>query len=169
MALVGLGGYVPFGPAVQKEKDGGRSTTSFHPMLTLNTNYPMFFDHFFTPQIGLVLHGDKYDETKKKTVFILWDVAYSFNSSLLLRYGFGSFLTKVGGDGGTISMPNGNSTTTFAKPDKTVTSYNTTLNLGVEYGLNRHYSAQFETYVFNTLDKQSREVSYSLSVNYYSF
>lgn len=166
-AIVGTGGYSPFGPTTQKAADGDTNAFSFHPMMVLNGAYPLFSGHLFTPQMGLVLHRNKFDENEKKTVFILMDVAYIWHPKFILRYGIGSFLTKVGGNGGTILLDNGNDTTAFAKPDHTVTSYNTTLNFGFEFAVNRNYAIQTEAFAFSLFDSRARAVSYLLSVNYY--
>ncbi|OFZ15859.1 MAG: hypothetical protein A2X86_11585 [Bdellovibrionales bacterium GWA2_49_15] len=166
-AVVGTGGYSPFGPTTQKAADGETNTFSFHPMFVLNSAYPLFAGHLFTPQLGLVLHRNKFDENEKKTVFILMDVAYILHPMFILRYGMGSFLTKVGGNGGNILLDNGNETTAFAKPDHTVTSYNTTLNFGCEFAVNRNYSLQTEAFAFSLFDSHARAVSYLLALNYY--
>ena len=166
-AMVGTGGYSPFGPTTQKSADGEKNTFSFHPMFVLNGAYPVLPGHLFTPQLGMALHRNKFDENEKKTVFILMDVAYILHPIFILRYGIGSFLTKVGGNGGSILLNNGNDTTAFAKPDHTVTSYNTTLNFGLEYGVNRNYAIQSEAFLFNLFDSRARAISYLLAVNYY--
>ena len=78
-AMVGTGGYSPFGPTTQKDGDGGRNTFSFHPTFVLNGAYPLFHGHVFAPQLGLVLHRDQYDENSKTTILI--DVQASDSSA----------------------------------------------------------------------------------------
>jgi len=166
-AIVSIGGYVPFGPATQKEADGKRNTTTYHPMLGLNGIIPIMNAHLFMPEGGAVFHRNQFDEVSKKTLFLLLDFGYVCNQEFVLRYGLGSFLTKIGGDGGLIAMPNGSSTLNFAKPDHTSTSYNTTIDFGLDYGINKNYSLKLEGFIFSLLNSQSRKLSYALTFNYY--
>jgi hypothetical protein len=166
-ALVGVGGHVPFGFSTQKKPEGGDNKTTFHPMVSLNGVYNIPFNHVALPEFGIVFHRNNFDEVKKKTIFILWDVGWLATDKLVLRYGFGTFMTKIGGDGGNRSMPNGDSTAEFAMPDETRTSYNTTINLGMDFAVDQHYTVKAETFIFNMFSSQSRALSYALSFNYY--
>ncbi len=166
-ALVGLGGYVPFGFTTQKRPEGGNNKTTFHPMVVLSTVRPLPYEHVAMPEFGIVFHQNNFDEVSKKTIFILWDIGWRANDRFVLRYGFGTFMTKISGKGGSITLSNGDSTMAFAAPDETQTSYNTTLNLGVDVALGRHYAFKAEAFIFGMMKSTSRAISYSLAFNYY--
>ena len=166
-ATVGVGGYVPFAFATQKDPDGGDNKFTFHPMFTLNTIFPFYAGHLALPEFGVVFHRNSFDGLSKKTIFILWDVGLKVTPSFLFRYGLGTFLTRIGSDGGTVDLPNGNDTLAFAKPNGSSTSWNTTINLGFDFAYDANYTVKVESYVFGMFDSEKRELSYSLSLNYY--
>jgi hypothetical protein len=166
-ALVSSGAYVPFGPSTQKSADGARNTFAFDPYLSLNGAFEIPFDHVFLPEVGLVFHGEGQDGYKKSTSFILLDVGYRIDQLWILRYGFGTFRTKISGDGGSVVLPNGNSTLAFARPSRSVTSLNTTFDLGIEYSANRNYAVRFQTFLFSAFNSESRKLSYALGMTYY--
>lgn len=166
-ALVGIGGYVPFGLSTQKEDDGGRRTFSFEPFLFVNTVVQAPYNHIFLPEFGYVFHtSTQYDDYDKSTMFFLADLGYKLRSNLILRYGLGLFRTSIGSDGGAVTLQNGSGTSTFYKPGDSVTTYNTTWNLGIENSLNNNYSLRFQFYMFEPLSSK-RDLSYSLSLGYY--
>lgn len=167
-ALVSVGGYSAFGRSTQKETDGTRNTTSFHPMISFNTIIPTgFWGQIFLPEAGMVFHSSEYDGYSKKTTFLLLDLGYQIAPQILFRYGLGTFITSIKGDGGTMILNNGNSTDEFYRPSENGSSYNTTLDLGLEYAYDSNYAFRFQTYLFSGLSSEARKLSYSLSLNYY--
>jgi hypothetical protein len=164
-AIIGLGGYVP-NPGTQKSADGGKNTLSPDPFLSIGTKFPLYGPTWAMPELGYVVHGGEKDNYSKKTIFILWDVGYNIAPKLLFRFGLGTFLTKISGDKEAVSRGNGASgSATFYTAGESVTSYNTTSNLGIEYGLAGGNSIKLETYVFS-LFGDGRHVNYSLSMNF---
>ncbi len=167
MALLNVGGYVPFGLSTQKTEDGGKNTFSFKPLIAVNTVMPIpNMSHVFLPEFGYIPQGKEADEYKKSTMYFLLDVGYMITDRFLLRYGLGTFMTKVSGDGAAIQLPNGSGTATFFRPNKGETSWNTTLDLGVEYAIDANNAARIETYLFSWLSS-ARKFSYSLTYVYY--
>lgn len=161
---VSVGGYVPFGLSTQKTADGKTNSTSFDPMISISHVMPVPFAHFFMPEFGLVLHGSGSDDYSKRTYFLLLDLGLPiFTPGLLFRYGLGTILTKISADGSAVELPNGSGTATFYRPDKTSTSWNTTLDLGLEYAFTPQHAGRIETFLFSPLS-DSRSISYT--VNY---
>lgn len=166
-ALVGIGGYVPFGLSTQKDKTGSRRTLSAEPYIFFNTVMQAPLNHVFMPEFGYVFHtSEKFDDYSKSTMFLLADVGYKLTGNLLLRYGLGLFRTSIGSDGAAITLQNGSSTATYYRPSENVTSYNTTWNLGIENSFNKNYALKFQFYVFEPISSH-RDVSYSLALAYY--
>ncbi|OUR99575.1 hypothetical protein A9Q84_00715 [Halobacteriovorax marinus] len=165
-ALVGIGGYVPFGLSTQKTKTGSRRTLSAEPYILFNTTLSAPFNQIFMPEFGYVFHAtEKFDDYDKSTMFLLADFGYQFSSTFILRYGLGLFRTSIGGDGATVTLSNGSSTATFYRPSETSTSYNTTWNIGLQGDLTKNYAMKFQFYLFDPISS-TRDVSYSLSVTY---
>jgi len=165
-ATVSLGGYVPFGLSTQTSADGGANTFGFDPVVSINHIIPMFWGELFMPEFGLVLNGEGKDGYDKKTLFFLLDFGHRFTSGLVGRYGLGTFMTKISGDGGAVELNNGTSTATFYRPSKSVTSWNTTLNGGLEWAFDANYAMRFELFMFDFL-ASTRKFSYILNLTYY--
>ncbi|MCP4912137.1 MAG: hypothetical protein GY909_03375 [Oligoflexia bacterium] len=166
-ALVNVGGYVPFGRSTQKEVDGTRNTLDLDPMISFNTIIPMIWSQLFMPEAGFVFHSSGVDGASKRTTFLLLDFGYQFMPKFVFRYGVGTFITRIKGDGGVKQMQNGFGTDPFYLPSKSSKSYNTTLDLGVEYGVDANYALRFQTYMFSPFGSKSRKLSYSFSLSYY--
>lgn len=167
-SLVTVGGYVPFGPSTQKEVTGSRNTFSFDPMIGVNTIFPTpFYGQLFLPEFAMVFHGSGTDGYSKRTMAFLFDFGFAYTDKLIFRYGIGTFLTSISGNGGTTTLPNGSSTRDYTLPGESKTSYNTTLNLGIESSVDTNYAFRFQTYLFSLLDGEARKFSYSINVIYY--
>lgn len=167
-AFVSLGGYVPFGLSTQKETSGSKNTFSLDPMIGVNTILTTpFANQLFLPEFALVFHGEGQDGYSKRTSLFLFDFGMRLRDSYLLRYGIGTVITRVGGDGNTSQQLNGGSPDTFYQPKESSSSWNTTINLGIESSFNINYAFRFQTYWFSLLDAEARKVSYSFSLIYY--
>jgi hypothetical protein len=167
-ALVSVGGYVPFGPSTQKSVTGGKNTFSFDPMLSLNTIITTpFYNQLFLPEIGMVFHGEGQDGYSKRTTLFIFDMGHRLTGTTLLRYGLGTFLTRITADGGSVTLPNGSDTATYYQPNEASTSWNTTVNLGLENSFGLNYAGRVQTYLFSLFNGEARKVSYSLSLVYY--
>jgi hypothetical protein len=75
------------------------------------------------------------------------------------------WLNQQGG-GGEETMNNGNSTSTFYYPGENRSSFNNTLDLGLEL-LWKKVSLRFQTYTFSALESKRRQISYSIFLSYY--
>lgn len=165
--MVGLGGYTPFAWSTQEDEAGKTNTTTFFPMVSVNTFYPIGYQHYFVPEFGFVYHNKNFDHSKKYTFLVLCDVAWPVFSRLVLRYGVGGVWTYISGDGGNISLSNGDSAISFAVPDESSTSFNATLDFGLDFALDSHYTLRGEFFLFGMFSGTSRQYSYLFSVNYY--
>jgi len=167
-ALVSVGGYVPFGPSTQKETTGSRNTFSFDPMISVNSIFMTpFYGQLFLPEFALVLHGEGQDGYSKTSMLFLFDFGHRLGSTYLLRYGIGTVLTRISGDGEAVTLLNGGVPDTFYQPAESSTSWNTTINLGIENSFMQNYALRFQTYWFSLLDGEARKASYSLNLIYY--
>jgi len=166
-ATVGLGGFVPFPTTTMKKRDGGSDSFGFEPMVYINHVVNAPFSQLFLPTLGFIKSTDLEQEYSKNTIFFLWDLGYKIGSNLILRYGLGTFITKIKGDGAAITVNNGSTTATAYRPSDSITSYNTTVNIGAEMAFSKSYAIQFETYIYQILSGTERDFSYSLSGTWY--
>ena len=169
-ALVTVGGYVPFGPSTQKDVSGSSNTLSFDPMIGINTKMTTgFYNQIFLPEFDVVFHTGEKDGYSKKTYLITADFGYLLDPSFMLRYGTSAIITQISGDGGVVYLNNGNDTDAFYQPYESRTSWNQTLNFGMDGIIDANYTLRFETYIFSLFNSDARKISYSLSLVYYMF
>ena len=158
-----------------QDKNGKAVTNPFSPSLSVGTNFK-FTDGFgFSPQIGFIYHtvqtDDSYGKYKMYSLFLLYDFIwvpqdYQF---LAIRFGLGTFRKTITGKGGSVTVPNGNSTATAYRPDS-ATSYSSTFNLGtdINFGINTEWfnnlGMRFEVFAFRPLSQQYRSYTYNLGL-----
>ncbi len=159
-----FGTYVPTASRYQNEPDGARDTFQLNPYVALNHYFRLFNNHYATPEIGFAFHTGSEDEYSKRTTFILWHMAWHFDSRFLLRYGLGTFWTRISGDGEKVELPNGTSTAVFYAPSEAATSYNTTLDVGIEYIINSTWGARADFFIVQPFASEQRALSYTLSM-----
>ena len=165
--VFGGGGYVPFGPSTQKDLHGGRETFSFDSALSWSFHLPFqtSFSQFFIPEWGYVFHRlDDDAGYSKRTSFVLFDLGISLAPDVLFRYGIGTFITKIDGPGGSLTVNDGGAMNTAYLPGRSISSWNTTLNLGTKIDLNSKLGVRFEFFLFSPLSSTARKFSYLLNL-----
>jgi hypothetical protein len=165
-SLIGLNSYSPQVGTYQNDRLGGTESFSFNPGIAFNMLRQWSGNHYFAPEIGFVSHDVAVDDYSKSTTYILYDIAYAFSKSMYLRYGLGNFMTKISGDGGERELNNGTGTSTFYLPAEDSQSYNTTLNLGLEFKVRETISFRGEFFIFSPLSGD-RNVSFLMGMNWY--
>ena len=153
----------------------------FSPTLALGYNTKLFNTGLgFSPQFGYIhtnqTANDSFGAQKIHSFFFNWDFIYvtSFSQYLGLRFGIGNFIKRIRGEGGTVTIPNGNSTDEALRPSGTVTSYSSTFNFGFDYNFNfllgtwmENLGVRFETFVFRPLSSENRNYTFNLGIIYY--
>lgn len=164
---------------VQDQK-GKTVKRDFHPHVELGYNWRTGNDWGFSPQIGYIYNiqrsEDKYSEYKVHTFNILYDFVWLPIDSMkgpttfAMRMGLGTFIKRISGKGGSVTVPNaGSGTATAYRPKGTQTSYSSTINLGADYTFKmfeeyfENLGLRFETYTFRALSKY-RSTSYTFGV-----
>lgn len=164
---VGLGAFA-LGTSAQNDTSGGQATTSFNPGVSVGAIIPIKGNHYFNPDFGVVGHlpeDDDYGKQRKRTSFALWDLGYRIKR-VVIRYGFGTFMTRISGDGEAVTVRNGESgTATAYQPVDSSTSYNTTINLGATILLGDRVSVRAESYLFSFLNSEARTLNYGLTLH----
>ena len=94
---------------------------------------------FFAPRFSYVKNSEKsrdsYSDYDLTTMIVALDILYRIHSVhlLFMRFGIGNLIKEIKGPGGTVTIPNGSSTTTAYRPSGSSKSKSGTLNLGLDW------------------------------------
>lgn len=163
---LGIGTYVPTIARYQDSNDGSRDSFQFNPYFSVTTYWRVFGNHFLAPELGMAFHTGTEEEYSKRTTSAFWHLAWQFHPKFLLRYGLGTFWTRLSGDGEEVELPNGSSTATFYAPTESATSFNSTLDFGIEYITTNHWGSRLDFFIQQPFSSNRRAVSYLLSMVY---
>lgn len=164
------GTYVPYFNKAQINDSGETQKFAFNPYISIGTQMQMSGPHFFLPEFGLTYFLENATNTKRDIIHLHYNFGYVLNADFLIRYGISNQWYRLHGEGGTQRLKNGNGTTTFKSPSKTVTTYFSTLNLGTEYMLpSKQYSVRFDFQVMSFKEFEDRVYNYLLTLNFYKF
>ncbi len=166
-ALVGVGTYVQFAGSIQTDSTGKKNYTDFLPYICVNQFFPITGNHYVQPEFGYVFSKKEEGNHTRSATFLLANFSYRLPTDTFILYGLGTFYHKVTSQAGPVTVNNGSGTSTFYRPGGSVTSYNSTVDFGVEQLIYNKYSARFEGFIFEILSSDRRKFSYTLSANYY--
>lgn len=166
---VGMGLFNSSG-TTQKDPSGGTNRTSFSPSFYATSSFKFLGNHFIAPMGGFVWHRDagedEYGDHSKKTYFVAANLIRPFLGRFAFHYGYGMFMTKISGDGGAVTVRNGDGYGEAYRPEESVTSYNSTLNAGVEYLPKNNVSIRGDLFLFSPLSSDKRSPAYQFSVGF---
>lgn len=163
-----FGTYVPYAFSSQSDMEGSSTKFDLNPYVSVSYAIPLWGRrHFALPELGFVHHTDRADETSVRTIFILYNFGYHFTRQFMLRYGFGTFATRISGDDEEVVLMDGASERVFYSPNESRTTYVATVNLGGEYRFNRSWAAKLDGHIMTPLSSETRKFSYTLSAAYY--
>jgi hypothetical protein len=167
-ASLGLqtGTYVPYAFKAQSSSDGGTQKLAINPFLSMSYRLRLTNRFMFAPELGYVLHTGNEDNTSTRTIFLLYTVTTPIHPAANLRFGLGTFHTRVSGDGGTVTLNDGGATQDFFVPEEGQTSVISTVNLGGELFFNRQWGMRLDGAIMTPLSSTRRKFSYLLSLNY---
>ncbi len=151
----------------QNDEKGGTTVFELTPTVLLGANFPFLFSGvYFSPAIGYSMFFPE-DNSSKSEIILQYHLNQSLTSNIYLHYGFSTYLTQIGGDGGTKELNNGNSTATFYVPEEKKTSYTTSLDLACELIWDSTYTTKLQFSVDRFLSSERRRVSHLLTLNIY--
>lgn len=163
-----LGSHTDFYNSVQIDSSGGMRKIDFAPTIGFGLSIPTRYDFIFLPEINWVLPQEAGSSKIIKNHFMLRaDMAYDPISWLRLRVGTSLMWLNQHDRGGSVQIRNGNDYSTFYYPDENRSSFNNTLDLGVEAFVHKSFSARLQTYVYSVFKQERRQVSYTLFLSYY--
>ena len=162
-----IGTYVPYFNKVQVNAAGDTKFFELTPYFGVSKQLHMSGPHYFMPELGYAYYLDNAKKTQKSAFFLRYDFSYILSQNFILRYGLTNHWLRISGDGGTVSLRNGDEYTNFKAPDETKTSYFTTLDFGGEFFLKQNLGIRLD---FNFMSFQNMEnsgLNYLLTVNFY--
>ena len=169
---VSLGNMGPVAGRYQDDIAGGTENAifSFYPYVGAHAKILIGPAFYFLPEAGYVFKNSAHDGADaggRSQLFALYNVGFAFLPTLLAKAGIGTFITKIHGEGGTIKTQNGSGTATFFLPEESQSSYNTTINFGIEVNTVPKFGLKLEAHIWNILGSQSRGISFEQSLKYY--
>ena len=159
-----FGTYVPYFLKSQSDKEAGTTKFALNPFISYDYHLFTVMSQKFTPEAGFVYHLDAKDNTTHQTIFLLYNFEYNWSSNIDLRYGLGTFLNRISGDGSTLTLNNGSSTSNFYVPSELQTSYTSSLNFGLKLNVSSNWLLRFDTQIMRFASSTRRNFSYLLSV-----
>lgn len=164
---VGVGSTTRNMSTAQSDSNGGTTKFKFNPTLLVGATLPTLFSgYFFSPAIGFGKHSTE-DDASRTEILLQYHISQPISSLFVLQYGFSNTITKISGKGGTVSLNNGSSTTSFYTPSASKTSYMASLDLGGEVLFTSTYGAKIQFSLDRFLSSQRRRVSNIITMNYY--
>ena len=166
--LLSTGTHVPYFKKAQVDNSGATQTFALNPYFGAGLQYNISSSQFFSPEIGYVYYRDEDAKVRTELIMFQYNFSYILNSQFLLRYGLSTNWMRIIGEGGSVTLNNGNSTQSFPAPDKTVSTYYSTLNIGTEYLFkNRIYGLRFDLNIMSFSKLENRAYNYLLTFNFY--
>lgn len=162
-----FGTHIPYAFKAQNDMSGSSQKFDINPFVSVAGTYRLARSHFFLPELGYIHHTDRADNTSVSTLFLLYNFGFHFAGPVMVRYGLGTFITRISGDGGEVRLGDGEGTSTFYTPDESVRTYYSTANLGLEYRFSSDWAGRFEGHVMGPMSSEKRKFSYTLSASYY--
>ena len=163
-----FGSHTEFFNDVQDDTKGGMRKFEWGPTIGIGASLPLIQSLRFLPEVNWVLPKDNGEEWKIiQNIFMFRaDLGYDPLEWLRLRLGTSLMVLNQHGQGGTTKMDNGNDQSNFYYPEENRSSINNTFDLGIE-AMYEEYSVRLQTYTYSLLEKESRQVSYTLFLTYY--
>lgn len=163
---LGVGTLVTNFMSAQSGKDGGRKKLELAPTLLIAGNIHLWAEQYLTPRFAYSTYFNEHDSTSKSNILLSYHMSTKFHETFMLHYGFSTFITKIGGKGGTVDLPNGDSTATFYVPEESRRTYTSSLDVGGEFLSNQHWSVRGDLMISRFLSDR-RKLNYLLTGNFY--
>lgn len=165
--MYSAGTYVPYFNKMQVSNSGQSQKFTMTPYFSVGTQMQMSAIQYFMPELGYAYWLETAEKIKKSMIFLHYNFSYILSSDFIFRYGLTTHWYKIKGEGGTIRLRNGDDYINFDVPDKEVTTYFTTLNLGAEYFFKRSISARFDLNMMSVNEFENNANNYLFTVNFY--
>ncbi|MFY7993441.1 MAG: hypothetical protein ACOVP4_09135 [Bacteriovoracaceae bacterium] len=163
-----VGSLTEFVGKVQIDSNGKKRTIDFNPTIGAQAVMPLpFYSLELLPEVNWILPRKTGEDKVYKNLFMFRaDLGYRPLDWLRLRAGSSIMFLNTHGSGGKVSRDNGNGQTEFYRPDSNSSSFNNTVDLGIE-ALYQDFGFRLQTYTYSLFDSDRRQHSYMLMGTYY--
>jgi hypothetical protein len=152
--------------SAQNNTSGSKKVVEFAPTILAGLSLPFFFSGvYFSPAIGYSKFTTK-DNTTKSDLILQYHLTHATTSYFQYSYGFSNYITKIGGDGGSLVLNNGSGTATMYTPKETKTSYTASLDIAGDLLFLSNWSTRIQFSLLRFLSSTSRRVSNLITINY---
>jgi hypothetical protein len=162
---VSVGTFVHYFQKEQVSKTGSNKFFELNPYVGIGTNIHLIQKHFFVPELAYSYILSSEEDIKEDIIFLNYHFARPITQNFLLRYGLSTYWWRITGSGGRKRLRNGGGYTNFKLPNKTVTSYVTSLMLGAENFINSNRSIRFDINMMDSINDESKNFNYLLTIN----
>lgn len=165
--VIGLGNITQFYQDIQEDKKGKTNDFTFWPYFELRTVHGIYKDFSLSPSLDLAF--PKNAETDKIKKFLFWgNFHLEYNiSNFVFFIGQGLLMQRTTGQGGKITVENGNSTSEFFVPSYSTTTLNFTTNYGLSYKFYQNFSLSSMVQTYRIYDENRRMFNYTISLHYH--
>lgn len=170
-----IGSHTEFFGTVQNDTSGGMRKLDFAPTVGLGTEikFQEGSSFLFLPEFNWVLPQKAGSSQIIKNLFMFRaDIGYLAFNWLRLRMGTSLLLANQHGRGGSTNVNNGNTQSKFYYPSENRSSWNNTLDFGIEFFPTfleepQNWNLRLQTYTYSVFREQQRQISYTLFWTYY--
>lgn len=162
-----LGNLTEFARTIQVDEYGKTNSLDWNPYVAFSYHYSLSPSWRISPELGVVLPKSAFDQSMIRWVSFLRVDGGLQKPPLIYRAGLGIFMTHMRGKGGLQTLRNGGTSSTFYNPSLTTTSFNTTLDLGIEFFFVPALSTKLQVHTYSLFRSLSRKISYTLALTFY--
>lgn len=167
---ISLGNLCQYIGKYQTNTKGDKNICDFRPHVGINYDHKLKHGLALYPQFHLNLPQNSRDKSTLKFNFVtLLNATFSPHEKFPLAYiaGGGLYFTNFIGKGGNVTLNNGQTQESFPRPKEYRVSYQTVINLGLNYSFHKKWSAETFVYTFNLFESTKRAFSAGLNINYH--
>ncbi|MEC7276236.1 MAG: hypothetical protein VXV96_07940 [Bdellovibrionota bacterium] len=153
----------------QTDVNGDKSLFNNKLALEAGASFPLDDDQAWRlhGDLGLLWPSGEVSYITRNVFYMTANLGYSFTKEFEWRLGGGFYFTRISGEGGTVPIQNGDSTTNFPIPEEASISRNVTLNTSFNYEFYQDVSVRTEAFVFNPLNSRNRTFNVALTLRYH--
>lgn len=167
VTMYSAGTYVPYFDKVQVSNSGATQRFALNPYFAVGKQFQLTGTQYFMPELGYSHWLETAKKVQKSMIFLHYNFSYILSNNFIFRYGLSTHWYRIKGEGGTINLRNGSGYRDFKAPDKTITTYFTTVNLGTEYFYDRTLGIRFDLNMMDVNEFEQRAYNYLFTVNFY--
>ncbi len=164
---MGIGNYCEQIQRVQSDDKGSKNICTYRPFLSTEFFYKVGDTFHYGILLGSSFPQSPKDDTTHRMVVLaapgmrFYYDFFHFQSLLGLQF------TRIWGDGGEVTLNNGNSTQTFNVPNESRIARNMVWSIGAGYSLFDNVTLNSDLFVITALDKDKRAFSLLLQMKYH--